>query len=347
MTLRIDERNLQEPYASTEAFLSVSPKEPLVNMERPPGISSPIKPPSSIRRFSIRPAQLNAQASPTSTTPPLHTAKPPPRWKAGILQRQLGQINLQRRVRAFSLSDVNSSRREKSPAPVSPLAMDNSSKNLANRFVDVSRVNQKTVTIMSPAEEMGMTSKNELRGPAVPAPAATSVNPFVWGFSDKSSAALNEAAISRVEDRRQGKANYDNPTFSDEDSVLAQRFVNLNDTLSRTVQTGMQETNVDVKAEVPLGTEKRNDAIKCLGDNLNEPHDPVNVTCSTSCSKKEKPNVSIDFYKSSRQVIIEKPAVNPFEQYRAMTKSDRKEDMDLKEVKVEYPRVKRDETESQ
>ncbi|XP_014474532.1 PREDICTED: open rectifier potassium channel protein 1 [Dinoponera quadriceps] len=363
LTLRVDERNLQEPYASTEAFLSVSPKEPLVTMEGPPGISSPMKPASGIRRFSIRPAQLSAQTSPTNTiTPSLHTPKQLSKWKAGILQRQLGQMNLQRRVRAFSLSDVNSSRREKSPTPVSPLAIDNSNKSqLANKLVDVSRVNQKTVTIMSPAEELSMTSKSEPRSTAIPpAPAASreeqvsswrsrenaasSVNPFASGISDESK---QTAATSRVDGGRrcQEDGTRYGTTSSGDRSVLG----DLNDRpLGRTVQTGVRKTNVDVKAKVPsLGTEKQSDA--CVTDHSREPRDnPSNATSSTSArpdSRWQKPSVSINFYKPSRQVVIEKPAVDPFEQYRAMTrKSSRKEDADLEEVKVECSHAKRDET---
>ncbi|XP_032673639.1 uncharacterized protein LOC116845260 isoform X2 [Odontomachus brunneus] len=354
LTLRIDERNLQEPYAPTEAFISVSPKEPLVNMEGPLGFSSPIKPPSNIRRFSIRPTQLSAQTSPTSPT-----MKPPPKWRAGILQRQLGQINLQRRVRAFSLSDVNTSKREKSPAPLSPLAMDNT-----NKFVDISRVNQKTVTIMSPAKEISM--KNELRSAGVSASAASReeqvslwnnrenvtspINPFVLGLSDKSLAASNETMISRADSGRrcQGNRDHDNSTSSNE-NILQQRLVNVNDTLGRTVQTRIQEMNVDVKAGAPPATKEQSGVSACIIDNLNESQDSLNVTSSTSgCSesKREKPSVSIDFYKPSRQVIIERPAVNPFEQYRAMTRSGQKEDMDLKEIKIESPYAKRDKTEN-
>lgn len=309
-----------------------------MNMEGLPGISSPIKPPSSIRRFSIRPAQLSAQVSPTSTVTSLHTPKPPPRWRADLLHRQLGQMNLQRRVRASSLSEVYTSKRDKTPAPLSPLAMDNSSKSVANKLVDVSRVNQKTVTIMSPAEMMGMTSKSEERNLMSAPPFVSSVNFFVPDGS-------NEAATSRVDSGRPGVEGYDNRISSDERRVLEQRLANLDDTPSRTVQTGMQETNVDAKAEVPLRSGKQSDTSTCTVDNLNEPRDSSsNVTSSTSgFSKREKPSVSIDIYKPSRQMVIEKPAVNPFEQYRAMTRSDRQEDMDLKEVKVEYPRVKRDE----
>lgn len=84
-----------------------SPKEPLILTERTPGFSTPIKSTLSDRRFSLRPAQnpnVNLKGGNTSI---VSTQKVAPRWKAGILQRQIGQMNLRRRARAFSLSDVH------------------------------------------------------------------------------------------------------------------------------------------------------------------------------------------------------------------------------------------------
>ncbi|XP_003696976.2 uncharacterized protein LOC100865746 [Apis florea] len=88
-------------------FLFESPKEPLILTERTPGFSTPIKSTSSDRRFSLRPTQnpnVNLKGGNTSN---VSTQKVAPRWKAGILQRQIGQMNLRRRARAFSLSDVH------------------------------------------------------------------------------------------------------------------------------------------------------------------------------------------------------------------------------------------------
>lgn len=76
-----------------------SPREPLIRTEGAPGLSSPVKPSPNGRRFSLRSTQnQNGGVAPT--------LKSLPRWKAGMLQRQIGQMNLRRRVRAFSLSDV-------------------------------------------------------------------------------------------------------------------------------------------------------------------------------------------------------------------------------------------------
>ncbi|XP_012278236.1 open rectifier potassium channel protein 1 [Orussus abietinus] len=112
------------PY-SADPFVFVSSKEPLVSMEGAPGISHPMTTSTSnLRRFSLRPAQIsvpstqatsNVDARPgglggffNSKIGAVNPTKPIPRWKAGMLQRQISQMNLQRRVRAFSLSDVNS-----------------------------------------------------------------------------------------------------------------------------------------------------------------------------------------------------------------------------------------------
>ncbi|XP_076303483.1 open rectifier K[+] channel 1 isoform X2 [Lasioglossum baleicum] len=97
-------------YENKSAFLFESPKEPLIRTEGGPGLSSPIMPsaPNQSRRFSLRPAQNQIADASTEETAAsvLPTLKSVPRWKAGMLQRQIGQKNLRRRVRAFSLSDV-------------------------------------------------------------------------------------------------------------------------------------------------------------------------------------------------------------------------------------------------
>lgn len=314
-----DRTRHEEPYVSMEpSYISMSPREPLVNMEGPPGISSPIKQSSGGRRFSIRPVQLSGQSSPasTKTTPsPLHTPKPVPKWKAGMLQRQIGQMHLRRRARAFSLSDVHSDRRERSTVPLSPLAVDNS-----NKFADrTSNSNQKTVTIMSPEEEeRRMTLKDEHQQHSAAAA----------GSRDK------QTSLRR--DQESAASNTQKPTSS----AFEQKLIDFNDALSKIVQSGMQETNVDVK-ETPLKTEKR-DTHVCVIDNLSETTAKPFSSNSGSSFKleKEKPSVPIDFYKPQLQVTIEKPAINPFEQYRAMTRSVRKDDADLEEVKIDKLREK-------
>ncbi|TGZ54335.1 uncharacterized protein Ork1 [Temnothorax longispinosus] len=346
---RMNDRNLQEP-VSMEPFISVSPKEPLVYMEGPPGISSPIQQPSGNQRFSIRPAQLNLQPSPTSTksTPtPLHTPKPVPKWKAGMLQRQITEMNLRRRARAFSLSDVYSDKPEKTTPPLSPLAMDNT------KTFDISKStspSQKTVTIMSPAEEMNMLSKNEHQDSTVVPSGSrdeqitpwrdqkgvSSISPFVLEISKEPPAALNESMIlsmhkDGIYPQKDSVPVY-KPVYKPPSSVFEQKLVKFNDELGRTLERGMQETNVDFK-DVPLEMEKKQDDTHMrVIDNLDA------STSSGRSPESRKPSVLIDSYKPSQQMTIEKPTINPFEQYKAMTRSARKEeDTDLKEVKVEKP----------
>lgn len=331
-----------------EPFISVSPKEPLINMEGLPGISSPIQQPSGNRRFSIKPAQLSPQSSPTSTksTPtPLQTPKPLLKWKAGMLQRQITQMNLRRRVRAFSLSDVNSDKPEKTTPPLSPLAMDNT------KIIDVSKPispSQKTVTIMSPAE-MSVIPKNEHQDSTVifsdtrdeqtvpwrdQEDVTLSINPLV--LSKEPTAALNKSMILNMQrdgtyPKRDSLPVYE-PVYKPPSSVFEQKLVKLNDELDRTFQKEIQETNVDFK-EVPFKMEKKQDDIHiCVIDNLG-----ASMSSERSPElKKEKPSVLIDSYKPPLQVTIEKPTINPFEQYKAMTRASRQEeDTDLKEIKIE------------
>ncbi|KAL0114438.1 hypothetical protein PUN28_011593 [Cardiocondyla obscurior] len=345
------DRNFQES-VSMEPFISVSPKEPLVNMEGLPGISSPIQQPSGNRRFSIKPAQLSSQSSPTNTkaTPsPLHTPKPLPKWKAGMLQRQITQMNLRRRSRAYSLSDVHSDKREKTTPPLSPLAMDNT------KTFDISKSSnstQKTVTIMSPAEEMSMMSKNIYQDSStVPSSSKdeqiplwkdqegiiSSVNPFVSEISKEPTAALNKSMILNLQrdgiyPQKDSGLAYE-PVYNLPSPVFEQKLMKLNDDFNRTLEREPNLTHVDLE-KLPLQTEKRQDDVHICIDNL---------SASTSNEKplelkREKPSVLIDSYKPLLQVTIEKPIINPFEQYRAMTEAARKEeDADFKEIKIEKP----------
>nr|XP_033192562.1 uncharacterized protein LOC117158103 isoform X3 [Bombus vancouverensis nearcticus] len=98
----------QMPYESRSTSLFESLKEPLISTERAPGLSTPIKSFLNDRRFSLRPTQnpngCLIDNNPAALVPAL---KAVPRWKAGMLQRQISQMNLRRRARAFSLSDVH------------------------------------------------------------------------------------------------------------------------------------------------------------------------------------------------------------------------------------------------
>lgn len=309
-------------------------------MEGPPGLSSPIKQPSDKQRFSIRPAQLSAQSSPTDTvhaiplSTPSQTLKPLPKWKASALQRQISQINLRRRTRAFSLSDVRSDKRERSPTPLSPLAID------SNKPIDVSKTNQKTVTIMSPAEEMALrneqssatassnfrddpASQRENQQESVTVP----IKSCILQIPGMPPAAVNKSTISSIasglypQGDKTSMPVYE-PVYkpvSCEEKTFEQKLINFNDALDKMVQ----ETNLDV-TETPFKTENQEMKSSSSGN--------------YSGLRSEKPSVPIDSYKPPLQVMIEKPTVNPFEQYRTMTKSSRDDNIvDLKEVKVEKP----------
>ncbi|XP_076620196.1 open rectifier K[+] channel 1 [Colletes latitarsis] len=116
------------PYENNSTFMFDSHKEPLIRTEGAPGLSSPMvsqpppPPTASGRPFPLRPTQnqggISTVGNTTSIVPAL---KAVPRWKAGMLQRQIGQKNLRRRVRAFSLSDVHvDDLKEKTTESVSP-----------------------------------------------------------------------------------------------------------------------------------------------------------------------------------------------------------------------------------
>ncbi|XP_076760976.1 open rectifier K[+] channel 1 [Xylocopa sonorina] len=95
-------------YENRSTFLFESPKEPLIYTEGIPGHSSPMKISLNARRFSLRPPAQNQNGiSLGGNAAIVPTLKAVPRWKAGTLQRQIGQMNLRRRARAFSLSDVH------------------------------------------------------------------------------------------------------------------------------------------------------------------------------------------------------------------------------------------------
>lgn len=140
------------PYTN-ESFNVECPKEPLMQLEGALGISAPIKP---HRRFSIRPAYPDNQPIPPQ--PPTlalqsQQTRAIPRWRAGMLQRQISKKNLQRRVRAFSLTDVHSD-----PTDKNTETSDNERKPFNSRTREVPKFTgrqsfQKSVTIVSPARQ--------------------------------------------------------------------------------------------------------------------------------------------------------------------------------------------------
>ncbi|XP_058804377.1 open rectifier potassium channel protein 1 isoform X2 [Phymastichus coffea] len=154
-TSQPDDRTSPPPYNASEAFMLDCPKKPLVEMEGAPGVSSPMAMPlpKSYRRFSLRPAQIGIPPAPSSAAmpPPVaqQAAKAIPRWKAGMLQRQLGQRNVQRRARAFSLSDVHSEESDRRIG-ISPLALHDNASTITSVQGQQFTMTPKTVTIVSP-----------------------------------------------------------------------------------------------------------------------------------------------------------------------------------------------------
>ncbi|XP_043484256.1 open rectifier potassium channel protein 1 isoform X2 [Leptopilina heterotoma] len=139
------------PYTN-ESFNVECPKEPLMQLEGALGISAPIKP---HRRFSIRPAYPDNPTIPPA--PPALTAQQTraiPRWRAGMLQRQISKKNLQRRVRAFSLTDVHSDPLDK---PTESSSNERKPFNPRTREIPPKFTGrqsfQKSVTIVSPARQ--------------------------------------------------------------------------------------------------------------------------------------------------------------------------------------------------
>ncbi|KAH0535692.1 hypothetical protein KQX54_018257 [Cotesia glomerata] len=171
-------------------------KEPLVSLESAPGVSSPVHP----QRMSLR--------NGSSVEP---TAKGlSSRWRQEILQRQLN-----RRVRAFSLSDVNtdgvqgnSNDRGNS---ISPLALDPAVRTTTfgprdpgNKFSV-----QKTVTIVSPNQgQVGQSGQSGQGGGKISE--AKQRRPFLRALS-----ALNNPFAGNI---GENKTTYTNPFVIDLDS---------------------------------------------------------------------------------------------------------------------------------
>lgn len=139
-----------------------------MQLEGAPGISAPVK---SLRRFSIRAAHpdnpITSSAAPVSLTSQVPQQRAVPRWRAGMLQRQISKKNLQRRVRAFSLSDVHSDTLDKSTA-VGPSNFEKARPSHLKPREFPSKLTgrpsfQKSVTIISPARQPFISRIPDLR----------------------------------------------------------------------------------------------------------------------------------------------------------------------------------------
>lgn len=154
-------------------------KEPLVSMESAPGVSSPV------HRVSLRTGDPPAKGLSS-------------RWRQEILQRQLN-----RRVRAFSLSDVNTDGAQSNDRSnsISPLALDPAVRTTTfgprdptNKFSV-----QKTVTIVSPNQGQvnqtgGKTNDAKQRRPFLRALSALN-NPFAGNTVESKTTYTNPFVI--------------------------------------------------------------------------------------------------------------------------------------------------------
>ncbi|XP_014207521.1 open rectifier potassium channel protein 1 isoform X2 [Copidosoma floridanum] len=152
------------PAYSSGHFVLDNPKGHLATMRLPGTDSLAVMGPRTGRRFSLRPAQIGVPPAPSNASIGQPVKPVAPRWRAGMLQRQIVQQNARRKVqRAFSLSDVHSDERERNIG-ISPLALHDNARTITS--VQGQRLATstagKTVTIVSPG--LSRTRNSEPRG---------------------------------------------------------------------------------------------------------------------------------------------------------------------------------------
>ncbi|XP_066597403.1 open rectifier potassium channel protein 1-like [Prorops nasuta] len=352
-------------YPTSNAFILDSPKEPLVPMEGAPGVSSPVKIPQNTRRFSLRPAQIGVPPAPA--TPKAPHIKAIPRWKAGMLQRQIGQMSIQRRVRAFSLSDVEADTREKDRG-ISPLALDNSKTiNSGGRESTKALTSgQKTVTIASPEREILKPAdvQSNVNNSVEQNDGWTNIptNPFSNSFVDSSDKVIPEAAATAIDSSSKEtdgriKNLDDQSGYSDgcvkinisdtKDSTCASQNLDstgefkdsllpLSDKSVERPRQGESEEKQRKVSAVSIGTwadSQRSRKVSTISQQSQ--NSASSRKSSTAKSPNDKPRVSIDSYKPLIEIKVEKPSVNPFEQYKATMSADKPEDTNLSDIKTD------------
>ncbi|XP_015125527.1 open rectifier potassium channel protein 1 [Diachasma alloeum] len=341
-----------------------SPKEPLVQMEGAPGSSSPVAS-SGHRRFSLRPAQLDTPPGPA--TPQASRAMP--RWRAGMLQRQINQLHLQKRVRAFSLSDVNTEGMksgEKSIA-ISPLALEPSVKTNPGKGST-----QKTVTIVSPSREgRGKTSDVKQGRPGFLRAISASSNPFTSGVTnpffdgderDKKRGDLGAEEESN-DQRTVFEALRDVKTIGTAPAEAEARAssVELVETVSRRedeLGVHQDEAHPEEIGGENVGATERDDRtdktrkisvvsigswgeakrggrkVSTVSEHSTGESSSSSRKTSSGRSPGDKPRVSIDSYKPLLEVKIDKPSENVFERYQRASMQSSSDGDSLQEVKV-------------
>ncbi|KAI4494408.1 hypothetical protein M0802_008900 [Mischocyttarus mexicanus] len=356
---RIPDNQRSQFSSPTDAFIYESAKKPLVQMEGTLGVSSPIATISNVRRYSLRPmTQIQQQPQPPSSNQQTQATKVLPRWKAGMLQRQIGRMSVRRRVRAFSLSDVQADKSDKSTSP-SPLAIDDNGKpvtSIVSSIKPSASAVQKTVTIVSPTkDEVLRSSSNESTSIDTRSSVKTTSNPFIPSFATSEIPAKDSTADHFPFKKVQNDAINSNIVLNTLQAT-SEYEVDYNDDTSkrdksknneRSVENIIHSEGMGEKLIFPKNSVASkgilNDELTLSKDVLsNIKENSENDTKSTIRftpikSPNEKPRISIDSYKTSLDVKIEKPSVNPFLQYQATTSCSQHGNTNLTDVKVEKP----------
>ncbi|XP_034946988.1 open rectifier potassium channel protein 1 isoform X2 [Chelonus insularis] len=334
------------PAYSPNAFTFECARDPLVPSEGVPGISSPVA--STSHRTSLR----NGYNDVPPITMGTSATKVMPRWRAGILQRQINQKNLQKRVRAFSLSDVNSERIGNSDkiTSISPLALDPTvrTETLTSKDYPFNKGSvQKTVTILSPNLENKKEGKSYPERPrpflrtvsAISNPLSTSespktvnTNPFVINMENiNTDTNLNTHKTSELLSNDQ-IIPIDNSLNNLQDRTVSQGLMKVKNikaapTTTQELQGSMQQ--VDLTSIEPIITVKSdNHSNKSKGSDLMatqiELDDRKSMSRALDDQLEEKklsnknnniPGVSVESYKSVSEIEINKPNENVFERY--------------------------------
>ncbi|XP_047347515.1 open rectifier potassium channel protein 1 isoform X1 [Vespa velutina] len=346
--IRDDQKSQFSSLADT--FVYESAKKPLVQMEGTPGVSSPIATFSNVRRLSLRPMPQIQQPS----SQQIQATKVLPRWKAGMLQRQIGRMSVHRRVRAFSLSDVQADKSEKSTG-LSPLAIDDNGKPITST-VSSSKPNvsavQKTVTIVSPTKnEVLRSDSNESTSVDNQSLVNISSNPFVSSFVTTETSGNSGTADNFQFKNVQSDEVSSNIALNNLQRT-SEREINYNDTSKQANSENNERKieNMEVAKEIteklifhkdPANSKEIfNDKLilsKDVSSNIKDSskNSSKSTTSSAIKSSNEKPRIFIDFYKTSLDVKIEKPSVNPFLQYQATTSGSQYGNTNPTEIKGE------------
>ncbi|XP_011315332.1 open rectifier potassium channel protein 1 [Fopius arisanus] len=328
-----------------------SPKEPLVQMEGAPGSSSPVA--SGNRRFSLRPAQLDTP--PGSGTPSASRAVP--RWRAALLQRQINHLKVQKRARAFSLSDVNTegARTPEKSLAISPLALEPSVKTNAGKS------NQKTVTIVSPSQEDKKSEvKTRMRIPFLRAISVSS-NPFISGvtnpiFDEREKNGIFTSGGGEKDSRDQRTISDTPRHFNPSSPEAPAPGVELLEQIpgaghepeeipgASTTAKNMGTTERDHRTDktrkisvVAIGTwgDVKGGDRKVSTVSENSSGESTSSRTFSGQSPGDKPRVSIDSYKPLLEVKIDKPSENVFERYQRASMQSSSDGDSLQEVRVD------------